>query len=105
MRYLCIFKNLIFFFFLSAKYYITVKYIIHFAFILLYVIILFFLNMFNAVSYYLFLQHLDHRAGCIYNLMCFYDEIEREEMFTRYVYKLANIHSKSKHYEEVISYF
>ena len=33
--------------------------------------------------------------------MQFYDTIGREEMYIRYIYKLADIHLKAKHYDEV----
>lgn len=42
----------------------------------------------------------DHRAGCLYNMLKYYKDNDRGSLALRYVYKLCDIHVRSKSYIE-----
>jgi hypothetical protein len=42
----------------------------------------------------------DKRMGCMFNLLNFYHEIERQELYVRYVYKLSELHRRDEKYTE-----
>ncbi|XP_048584524.1 dedicator of cytokinesis protein 1 isoform X2 [Nematostella vectensis] len=45
-------------------------------------------------------ENIDNRMSCIVNVLNFYKEIRREEMFIRYVYKLCDMHLAIENYTE-----
>ncbi|XP_052098499.1 dedicator of cytokinesis protein 1-like isoform X2 [Mytilus californianus] len=42
----------------------------------------------------------EHRMSCIVNLLNFYHDIERQEMYIRYLYKLCDLHLECENYTE-----
>ncbi|CAI8007599.1 Dedicator of cytokinesis protein 3, partial [Geodia barretti] len=44
--------------------------------------------------------HQDRQMGCMLNLLNFYLEIEKEELYIRYIYKLAELHVKDQRFTE-----
>jgi hypothetical protein len=44
--------------------------------------------------------HKERRMGCMLNLLNFYREIEKEELYIRYIYKLAELHEKDQSFTE-----
>ena len=45
-------------------------------------------------------EHRDERAGCLFDMLSFYESLDRPEMYVQYVHKLAHVHAATHSYLE-----